>query len=72
MTDQFPDGKLRPDDEGSTMIKISHEKGRVVIEFEEPCAWIGLPAEQALGLAELIVAHARACGCTRPLEFRVG
>jgi hypothetical protein len=69
---EFPDGKLNVADEGALSVMIGHEKGRVVIRFPKPVEWIGFTPEQALGIAETLINHARRCGSTIPLVLRVG
>ncbi|HEY1888465.1 MAG TPA: hypothetical protein VGG86_20850 [Roseiarcus sp.] len=59
-TDDFPRGKLNPDDEGGLNIAIGSEVDCVRIDFGEPIAWIALPPDQALAFASLIVKHAMA------------
>jgi hypothetical protein len=42
--EQFPHGRLGPDDEGVTTIGIAVEDDVCVIVFPEPTTWIGLTA----------------------------
>jgi hypothetical protein len=56
-TGEFPRGKLNKTDEGALMIAVGHENGVVRVEFGTPTAWIGLPPEEALAFAALIVRH---------------
>lgn len=69
---EYPDGKLRQDDEGAIAVAIGHERGRVTIQFPKPVAWIGFTPEEAIEIAETLVEHARKCGCTKPLEIKIG
>lgn len=69
---EFPDGKLNVNDEGALAVMIGNEKGRVVIRFPKPVAWIGFTPEQALAIAETLIYNARQCGCPVPLVLRVG
>lgn len=69
---EYPDGKLNPNDEGGIAVAIGHENGRVVIRFPKPVAWIGFTADQAIEIAETLIAHARECGSTVPLVLRIG
>jgi hypothetical protein len=59
---EYPDGRLNPDDLGATPMKIASEKGRVVLEFPRPVAWIGLTGEAAFDLAKKLIRHAREAG----------
>lgn len=69
---EFPDGKLNANDEGALAVMIGVEGKSVVLRFPKPVAWIGFTPEQALGIAELLISHARKCGLTVPLVLRVG
>lgn len=53
-TGKFPLGKLTPSDEGELRFAVGVEYGKVVIHFGKEVAWIGMEAEQALELAEII------------------
>lgn len=69
---EFPAGKLNDADEGALAVGIGHQRGKVVVQFPKPVNWIGFTPEQAIEIAETLVEHARACGCSRPLTFKVG
>ncbi len=56
---QFPEGKIRKDDEGSIMFAVGTEKDTVVIQFVEPVKWIGMNPSQAMEMAQLLIKHAR-------------
>lgn len=73
MTDpKYPHGKLNEHDEGELAMAISHEDGNVVLHFTKPVAWIGMPPEQAIGLAEHLIAHARLLNAGVPLTLTIG
>lgn len=57
---RYPQGKLNDQDDGQLAVAIGHERGNVVLNFYKPVKWIGMPPEQALGLARLLVTHAEA------------
>jgi hypothetical protein len=57
-TGDYPHGKMNVEDEGGIILGIAHDKGNVIINFGKPCAWIGMPPEEAFGLARLIAEHA--------------
>jgi ABC-type arginine transport system ATPase subunit len=57
-TGRFPLGKLTPQDEGEIAIAFTHMKGKVVIDFGKPTAWIGFTPEQAEQIADTLREHA--------------
>lgn len=58
MTDRYPRGKLRHDDEGEIDLAITVQDRTIIIAFPEPTTWIGMSKDQALGLAQLIILRA--------------
>jgi hypothetical protein len=69
---EFPDGKLNPDDAGAIAMSVCVEDKRVVLRFPKPVAWIGLTGDDAMGLAQLLITHARKAGITAPIVLRIG
>jgi hypothetical protein len=69
---EFPAGRLNPEDEGAVAVGIGHQEGKVVMQFPKNLNWIGFTPEQAIGIAETLIYHARQCGCQRPLTVKVG
>jgi hypothetical protein len=60
-TGKFPDGMLGPDDEGALQVGVAHDSnGTVILNFGKEVSWIGMPAEQAINFAKLILRHAGA------------
>jgi hypothetical protein len=65
---EFPDGRLtlagRPiiSDEGAVAVVVGHEKGKVVMSFPHPTAWIGFTPNQAMDIAQSLITHAREAG----------
>ena len=57
-TGEFPRGKLNRHDEGALNIGITNMNGVVRIEFGKKIAWIGLPPNEALSFAAIIIKHA--------------
>lgn len=55
-TGKFPKGKLNKDDEGELGMRIGTDEknGKVIIDFGSPVHWIGLDADDALKMAELL------------------
>lgn len=68
---EFPDGKLNKHDEGGIAMAIGNEDGRVTLTFPKPVKWVGFTADEAIGMAEMLVSHARQCGSTKPLTLKV-
>lgn len=58
-TGDFPHGKLNGSDEGGIRFAIGEDGDNVVINFGTPVAWLGMPPEQAVALAEMLIAKAR-------------
>lgn len=63
---EYPDGKLSKDDEGAIAMAVTHVAGRVKLQFPKPVAWLGLRPEEAVGLAQLLIDHAKAAA---PRDF---
>ena len=57
-TGKYPEGKLTDDDEGEIRIAVGESKGKVVITFGKPTAWIGFSPEQAISIASSLLDHA--------------
>lgn len=69
---EYPDGRLNKNDEGAVAMAVAHEAGRVTLSFPKPVAWVGFTADEAIGLAELLIQHARQCGSKKPLTISLG
>ena len=59
-TDQFPQGRLNPNDKGEIRMAIfPDEESRVIImEFGVELSWIGMPPGQAREMGEALIRHA--------------
>jgi len=57
-TGRFPRGKLTSDDEGELRLAITHQAGKVIVDFGGPVAWIGLDPADVRQLAEALLEHA--------------
>lgn len=58
-TGAFPDGRLDNTDEGELQLAVSSDgKGLVRIDFGKPVAWFAMSANEAKGLAALLMQHA--------------
>ena len=55
-TKRYPQGKLNQNDEGEIMFAVAADKskGKVLINFGKPVAWIGMDREQAIEFANLL------------------
>ncbi len=56
---QFPEGKIRPEDEGAIKIAIGIENGNVIINFGKPVAWLGLPPSACMEMGRTLIKRAR-------------
>ena len=54
-TGEYPKGKLNKDDEGELQLAIVAHEGNVIIDFGETVTWLGLPKEEALQFAKMII-----------------
>lgn len=60
-TGLFPDGKMHPGDEGGLAMGVTHDsKGNVHINFGKDISWLAMPADQAVELGKMLIAHAGA------------
>lgn len=57
-TGQFPGGQITPSDQGEIKISAGIIKGKVILNFGSPVQALGFTAEQARGLARILVAQA--------------
>lgn len=69
----YSHGRVGPDDDGDLAMAIGHDaaKGIVVIDYGKMIQWVGMPAEQAVKMAEMLIEHAVAVG-TGPLSISIG
>lgn len=72
LTGEYPNGRLNSDDLGAVAVAIGHQGGVVTMQFPKNLNWIGFTPEQAIGIAQMLVQHARLCGCTKPLTLKIG
>ena len=63
-TGRFPEGKLTELDEGEIRFQVGFKDGKVVMDFGQPTAWIGMHPEQAKDLARTLMKWANPV--TRP------
>ena len=67
---RYPNGMMNDEDQGAVQVLIGTENGRVKMMFPSPMAWIGLEPGQAVGIAELLIKHARKVA-KAPLEIKL-
>lgn len=60
-TGQYPMGSLDKSDEGEIAFGITSHRGKVIINFGKPVAWLGMDAHQAADLAGALMKHAARC-----------
>lgn len=58
-TGKFPHGKLTRHDEGELNLTIGESDDNVIINFGTPVSWMAMSPEQAVSLAQLLIAKAR-------------
>lgn len=68
---QYPQGKLNEHDEGALPLRVGREEDKVAVHFGKPVAWIGMSADDAMALAELLAKHAIDIGLTKPFTLMV-
>ncbi len=73
-TGDFPQGKLSKNDEGGITFAVGVRNQKVVIDFGNPVAWIGMDPGQAVALAQTLISHARRARIIgdKPVEVRIG
>ena len=60
-TGEYPMGKLDKTDEGEIQFGVTSHRGKVIINFGKPVAWLGMDGPQAIGLAKVLLEHAARC-----------
>ena len=60
-TGKFPQGVLNDEDQGELAFGVARDPidGLVHLNFGKPVAWLAMPPETAVALAELLLKHAR-------------
>jgi acetyl-CoA carboxylase alpha subunit len=58
---EYPHGRLGADDDGALAVAIAADRktGNVIITFGKPVSWVGMPAPEAIALANRIIEAAR-------------
>lgn len=59
-TGRYPEGKLSKHDEGEIAFAVAADPkhGKVLIDFGKPVAFLGMNADQAIALGEMLIAKA--------------
>ena len=70
---EYPQGRVGGDDEGALAMAVAADraKGIVRIDFGKPVEWLGLPPEEAVALAQLLIQKAREAS-SEPLSVTIG
>ena len=68
---QWPEGIIRPDDDGETTFAVGSEAGKVILQFPEPTKWIGFTPDQAMEIAQCLIKHAKHTGLTKPFALEL-
>lgn len=63
---EYPRGRLNADDAGAVAIHLGVESGKVRVDFPKPVAWFAMTGDEAMGLANALIKHARAVGLKNP------
>lgn len=58
MSNQFPRGKLCEGDEGALALSVGVRDKTIVIDFGKDLSWLGMPKDQAISFANVIIAKA--------------
>jgi hypothetical protein len=58
-TGKFPQGKLLAQDEGELTFAVGEQDGNVSIHFGGQVTWLAMTPEQAVALAQVLIAKAR-------------
>ena len=58
-TGWFSDGKLTKSDEGEIKFAVFVKDSKVIIDFQSPVHWLGMTADQALQLADLLTTKSK-------------
>lgn len=60
-TSRHPSGSMHSSDEGEIRMGIASDEktGKVMLNFGKPVAWLGLNPEEAVGIAQALIQHAR-------------
>lgn len=58
-TGKTPEPLLGPNDAGEIRFGVANYGGKVMLNFGEPIAWVGMGPEQAVELANILLKNAR-------------
>lgn len=60
MARRWPKGRLNAEDDGELALRIAADKEKkvVIVDFGKEVVWIGMPPDDAIQFAQLILKHA--------------
>jgi hypothetical protein len=69
----YSEGRVSATDDGDLALAVAADRAKkiVIIDFGKQVDWIGMGPEQAVGLAEMLIAKAREVS-DRPLSVNIG
>lgn len=62
-TGLYPDGELRPSDQGELNMGITQEDGKVIVAFGTAVQWIGMDPDHARAMASALLKYADEAEC---------
>lgn len=68
---EYPNGRLNADDAGAIAMQVGVEGGKVRVDFPKSVQWFAMTGDEAMGLANVLVKHARAAGLTKPATLEI-
>ena len=68
---QWPEGIIRPDDDGETVFAIGVQSGKIILQFPNPTKWIGFTPDQAMEIAQLLIKKNKKTGITKPFSLEL-
>lgn len=72
INEKYPNGKLNESDEGQTELFLGVENGAVIIKFNQPVSWVGITPDQAIKIANGLIAKARSIGTQKIVKIELG
>lgn len=60
-TGEYPEPPIDRTDEGQIAFGVTSHRGKVILNFGKPVAWMGMDGMQALALAQTLIKHAARC-----------
>ena len=60
-TGEYPEPPIDRTDEGQIIFGVTSHRGKIILNFGKPVAWMGMDAHQATELAAMLLKHAARC-----------